>query len=145
MSNNLDMKLPLLLLFLPLFGRTQILTGNDLLVGSVQLVSGASDGVRDHVLYHPNELFRQYPNLNKSFWDIRESWVNNRWAPFKDANHTFKTVTQTLDLGTVAMAMFEKKQTVKRAITKVVFAYLCRKAGFHLTYTLLFHNQISWH
>lgn len=139
------MKCLFLLFLFPLFSQAQLLTKNDLLIGGAQLISGASDGVRDHVLHHPNELFRQFPNLNRDFWDIRQSWQNNRWAAFKDANHTFKSITNTLDLGSVAMAIFEKKKTIKRAALKALFAYLCRKAGFHLTYTALFKNKLSWH
>lgn len=44
-------------------------TKNDAIVGLLQLVSGGADGLREHLLYHPNQLFQQHPDLNRQYWD----------------------------------------------------------------------------
>ncbi len=73
-------------------------TKNDIGIVAAQLVAGAADGLREEILYHPNNLFEQHPNLNRGWWDSRTSWQNKGWAAFKDANHTFKVVNQSADL-----------------------------------------------
>jgi len=46
-------------------------SNNDIAVMSREVVAGYSQGWRDEVQYNTKQLFRQFPNSNRSFWDIR--------------------------------------------------------------------------
>jgi len=46
-------------------------SNNDIAVMSIEVVAGYSQGWRDEVQYNTKQLFRQFPNSNRSFWDIR--------------------------------------------------------------------------
>lgn len=140
----------LFLALTPLFASAQFkVTKNDALIAAFQFISGAADGLREEVLYHPNNLFEQHPNLNRQWWDSRISWKNKetRWVPFSDANHTLRIVIQTTDIFTLTLPLFEKMipaelwAKIKMAFKKGLFAYAGRKAGFHAVYTLHFKNH----
>lgn len=118
-------------------------TKNDIAIAAVQLLAGGADGLREEVLYHPNNLLRQHPNLNRQYWDSRISWHNkeNHWVPFSDANHTLRTTIQSLDLLSIGIALGEKNRNWKAALRKMIIGYLARKAGFTLIYNLHFKNN----
>ncbi len=112
------MKLMILLLF-PFIVQCQWKpTKNDLIIGGVQIVAGTADGLREEILYHPNNLFRQHPNLNREYWDSRISWKNSGWSAFKDANHTMRSVVQSMDILSIGVAIFEKDRNWKAMIRK---------------------------
>ncbi len=121
-------------------------TKNDLLLAGVQLLYGAADGTREEVLYHPNNLFRMHPELNRQWWDSRISWKNKEdtWVAISDANHTLRLFMQASDLATISLVLFEKKtarrQLWKVALRKAVLCYVARKAGFGAVYYLHFKN-----
>ena len=123
-------------------------TGNDAAIFGVQLIAGASDGMREQILYHPDAMLRQHPNWNPKWWDSRLSQHNKEhiWVAFSDANHTFRSIVQASDLICIGIPLFEKhkykrKQLILVALRKIVTGYIARKAGFYLTYNLHFKNS----
>lgn len=122
------------------------------LVTGLQFIAGASDGIREQVLYHPNELFAQYPNLNRQWWDSRISWTNkNHMSPllvsFSDANHFFKSVYTYADIASIVLTTdeaihfkFKSWNSWKWLARKVIPPLLARKAGFYITYNKIFKN-----
>lgn len=153
------MKLPMLLIALactmtcyaqktwcsPLFEK------NDWIVYSSQYLSGASDGIREQVLYHPIALFEQFPGLNRQWWDSRISWQNKDnesrlLVAFSDANHFFKGSSLMLNCTSIAfsfgdMSQYKKGEIWKEIAKKLVFSYLVNKAGFATSYYLTFKNK----
>lgn len=116
---------------------------NDIAMCSVQFIAGGTDGLREQVLYHPNELFKQHPNLNRQYWDNRISWHNKEhvWTPISDANHVLRLGIQTCNLATIGIAIKEKQKNWKVIMRKIVISYLSNKAGFYLIYTSHFKNK----
>lgn len=119
------------------------ITSNDLFLAGTQFIGGGLDGLREQVLYHPNELFKQHPNLNRQYWDSRISWHNKEhvWTPISDANHVLRLGIQTSNLATIGIVIGEKQKNWKVIARKLILCYLFNKAGFHLVYDLHFKNK----
>ena len=133
--------------FRPLFEK------NDWIVYTGQYFSGAADGTREEVLYHPIQMFDLYPNLNRQWWDSRISYKNKYHespllVPFSDANHFFGSAVRMTDCISVAFTFgdwncYRKKDRWKVIAKKILFSYLANKAGFITTYHLIFQNQLE--
>lgn len=136
-----------LILLCMLFNKSQaqwyIPDRNDIAMCSVQFLAGSADGLREQVLYHPNELFKRHPNLNRQYWDSRISWHNKEhtWTPISDANHVLRLGIQTSNLATIGIVIGEKQKDWKVIARKIILCYLFNKAGFHLVYDLHFKNK----
>lgn len=127
----------------------------DLALGSVQFAAGIFRGIREQVLYHPNELFRQHPNLNTHWWDSRTSWTNKLtkpwWKPvgLTDANHFFQSAfvySNILSIGISTYAItkdiFDNKKLRLWAFFKAMaISTICQWVGFYASYTLHFKNH----
>lgn len=125
-----------------------LLQKKDWIVYTAQFLSGFSDGIREQVLYHPNQLFEQFPNLNRQWWDSRISWQNKYsisplLVAFSDANHGFKGASLILNCVSIAFSLDEipKKGKALFFIKKIVFSYLSNKAGFTASYYGVFKNN----
>ena len=145
-------KLTILLLFLPLFASAQekkwyTITGNDIAVMSVELAVGYAQGWRDEVIYHPNQLFKRFPNLNRSFWDIRvqnpPGFLNTEW----DADHVLKATVSSLHVAAVVIKIgdlkdYPKKDRWKKVAFDMVKYYGAYKAGFFLSWNVTHGNKL---
>ena len=125
-----------------------ILQKNDWVIYTAQFIAGLADGVREEVLYHPNELFRTHPNLNRQYWDSRISWMNKNgrsklFLPFSDANHTLRLIVQTSNLVSISfsfgeLSKYPKKERWKVIAKKMLLSYAANKAVFATSYYLYF-------
>lgn len=126
--------------------RPSWITKNDLWIMALQVIAGGADGMREQVLYHPNELFAQHPFLNRQWWDSRISWTNkdhqSKWlVSLSDANHFFKSVYTYADLVSIGLSAAEIKNfSWKNAVKKIVMGVVARKVGFYTVYNLHFNN-----
>jgi hypothetical protein len=120
------------------------ITSNDLFLAGTQFIGGGLDGVREQVLYHPNELFKQHQNLNRQYWDSRISWQNKEhvWTPISDANHVLRLGIQTTNLASIAISLTSKEgKNWKVILKKILISYLSNKSGFYTIYNLHFKNK----
>ena len=124
----------LLIFYLPCFGQFKI-ERKDIAPMSCTFAAGLLQGTREQVLYHPNALFQQFPNLNRKFWDIRQG---HRW----DANHWLKTGVATLFTTAIIFRIGEKKRWYLYIWDGFKY-YLPYKLGFFLSYNILFKNKLS--
>jgi hypothetical protein len=108
---------------------------------STLFAAGYSTGWREEVIQHPNQLFKQYPNLNRNFWDIRvqnpPGFMNTEW----DADHVLKGSTATLFVTSVIIKKGEKKKWYYYLSDGIKY-YLSYKAGFFTAYNLTLKNKL---
>ena len=102
----------------------------------LQVLAGYSQGWREEVLYHPNALFRRYPDLNRSFWDSRQ-W--KRW----NANHLLKTITASAHTAAIVLHIGEKKNWKHYALDAFKY-YSSYKLGFFISYNLQHKNKFTF-
>jgi hypothetical protein len=123
------------------------ITGNDMAIMSLELTAGYAQGWRDEVQYHPNQLFKQMPNLNRSFWDIRvqdpPGFLNMEW----DADHLLKFSVNSLHVTAIVIKIgdlktYPKKDRWKKVLFDGFKYYLSYKAGFFLAYNITHKNKL---
>lgn len=131
------MKLLLIILLFSSNARAQTFTRNDIGVMSAQMLAGYATGWREQVLYHPNELFKQYPNLNRKFWDSRQP---SRW----NANHWLKTASVTFHTVGIVIKIGEKPKNWKLYALDFAKYYGAYKTGFFLAYNVTHKNKLTW-
>ena len=115
----------------------KVFSRNDIAVMSLQAVAGYAQGWREEVLYHPNALFRNYPNLNRSFWDSRE-W--KRW----NANHLLKTIVAGSHTAAIVIKLDGKKKNWKLYALDAAKYYGSYKLGFFAAYNLTHKNKFTF-
>lgn len=119
---------------------------NDLWVMGMEVGAGYSQGWREEVLYHPHQLFKHFPNLNRKFWDARWSWTNGdayKW----DANHVLKGTTTAFHLAALVIKVgdikaYKRKDRWKKILFDAAKYYLSYQAGFALSYNLTHGNKV---
>lgn len=139
------MKLIIILLILSLNSFAQNpwkIDKSDWLPMGLTFGAGYSQGWRDEVEFHPRLLFAHYPNLNHSFWDIREP---KRW----NANHILKTATMGLFTSAICVKIgdwksYPKKKRWQKLIADAIKYYGAYKLGFFLSYNLQNNNKLTW-
>lgn len=103
--------------------------------------------MRDEVIYHPNALFRRFPNLNRNFWDIRvqgsKGFLNTQW----DADHVLKLAVNASHVAAVVIKFGEKPtgkrwKRVKKYAWEAIKYYGCYKVGFFVSYNIINHNRL---
>lgn len=128
-------------LFLSYFSTAQVLTKNDLPVASLELVAGYLQGWRDEVIYHPNELFKHFPKLNRTFWDNRiqsaPGFLNTEW----DADHVVKSAIVLSHVTAVGVRISGRKK-FKFIILDMAKYYISYKLGFFLSYNVTHKNKV---
>jgi hypothetical protein len=122
------------------------ITKNDIAIMSLEIGAGYAQGWREEVLYHPNALFRRFPNLNRNFWDNRISWQRNT---ILDANHVLKATTTTMRLTAICIKIggwkdLKKQDRWKKILFDIVKYYASYQLGFFLSYNLTHNNQLKW-
>ncbi len=123
------------------FGQWKIEKSDWLPMGLV-LGAGYSQSWRDEVEFHPNALFRHYPNLNHSFWDIREP---KRW----NANHVLKTATMALFTAAICVKIgdwkaYPKKKRWQKLAADALKYYGMYHIGFFIGYNLQHKNKFTF-
>lgn len=124
------------------------ISSNTVAVMSLQVAGGYAEGWREEVLYHPNELFRRFPNLNRNFWDNRISWQNKRkFAGFQDANHLLKFANTSMNIASVVIKLgdiksYKKKDRWKKIAFDALLLYASKQAGFFLAYNVTHRNKL---
>lgn len=103
--------------------------------------AGYSTGWREVVIHHPNQLFAQYPNLPRKFWDNRvqsePGFLNMEW----NADHVLKGTTVLCFTAAVTLKIGEKKKWYWYVIDGVKY-YLCYHLGFFLSYNVQNKNKL---
>lgn len=120
---------------------------NTIITMTLETVAGYAQGWRDEVQYHPNQLFEQMPNLNRSFWDIRvqdpPGFLNMEW----DADHVLKFTVNGLHVAAVVVKVgdikqYRKKDRWKRILFEFLLHYGANKVGFFLAYNVTHGNKL---
>lgn len=141
-------KLIIILLSIPFLAFSQKWynpTKNNLAIFGISILRGGADGQREEVLYHPNNLFKVNPHLNRQYWDQRISWQNRGWAAFKDGNHLCRTTIQLAELLGIGIALLNKKPIKKKlmpVVGSMIYGYLGNKTGFIGRYVIHFKNKL---
>lgn len=117
---------------------------------SSSYLAGVADGCREQILYHPTQLFQEFPHLNRDWWDIRCSYRNKYSEPsylvaFSDANHFFKASSLVLNCVSVGFSFGDipKKGKGWWILKRIARAYICNKIGFATSYYLIFKNKVQ--
>lgn len=117
------------------------ISGNDIATMSIEVVAGYGSGWRDEVLYHPNQLFRHFPNLPRKFWDNRiqrrPGFLHMEW----NADHLLKAGVTMSHITAICLRFGEKKK-FSRICVDVVKHYLAYQLGFLLSYNVTHHNKL---
>jgi hypothetical protein len=103
----------------------------------LQFTAGYAQGWREEVLYHPNALFKNHPNLNRSFWDNRQ-W--KRW----NANHLLKSIVATSHTAAIVIKIGGEKKNWKQYAVDAVKYYGSYKLGFFISYNLTHKNKFTF-
>lgn len=112
-------------------------TKNDIAVMSLQFAAGYGQGWREEVLYHPNALFRRFPNLNRSFWDSRQ-WKRH------NANHWLKTGVVGCQTLAIVIKIGERKKNWKAYAIDMIKYYGSYKLGFFAAYNITHKNKFTF-
>ena len=114
---------------------------------ALSMAAGYSQGWRDEVQYHPNQLFNQFPNLNRNVWDIRvqnkPGFLNTEW----DADHVLRATTTALHVAAFAVKVgdyrkLHKKHRWKKLLFDAGTQYLAYKAGHFLAWNITHKNKL---
>lgn len=137
------MKRLLFLLLMPIAcpAQNKWFSKKDIAPAALAVAAGYAQGWRDEVIYHPNQLFEQYPNVNRRFWDIRHqdppSFLSMEW----DADHVLKATSAGLFITAIAIRAGEKKKWYWYVWDGFKY-YLSYKIGFTLAYNVTFKNKL---
>jgi hypothetical protein len=132
----------LLLLTNAAFAQFKI-TGNDAAIMGLQFTAGYAQGWREEVLYHPNALFINHPNLNRRFWDNRIQspcgFLNMEW----NADHLLKSIVTTSHIAAIVIKIGGEKKNWKQYAVDAVKYYGSYKLGFFVSYNLTHKNKFK--
>ena len=134
------MRILIILLLLSNYASAQLFTKKDIAPMILVFSAGHATGWRDEVLYHPNELFRRFPDLGP-FFDIR---VQNKPGFMNmefDADHVLKGITMGCFVAAVVVKIGDKKKWYYYIWDAVKYtgAY---HIGFYTSYNLIHNNKL---
>jgi hypothetical protein len=121
---------------------------NDIAPMALQFTAGYAQGWREEVLYHPKELFEQFPNLNRNFWDNRINRGSRGISILRDANHLLKFVVTGTQTASVVIKVsdwkdFSKKNRWKKLVFDLLKYYGSYKVGFYFSYNITHGNKFT--
>ena len=115
---------------------------NDVVTMACEVGAGYGQGWREEVLYHPNALFKHFPNLNRNFWDNR---LYSEGGHNFDANHVLKGAITSLHLAAVVIKAGDLKNYKGKKGLKIladfVKNYAAYQLGFFLSYNVTHKNK----
>lgn len=111
--------------------------------GALAFVSGASWGVHETVVHHPNRIPDSW---NRQWWDARISWTNKGtglWgrtfgAFGSDAKHTFGTLHRWSGYGSGLVITIGERRPWRYVLLDAAIGFAGFSAGFHGVYSLYF-------
>jgi hypothetical protein len=126
------------------------ITENDLIVMSLQSISGVADGVNQAIVHH------KY-GKGKQFWDNKVSWTNKYDMPSRDPKffgsttflvwvtdgfHLTRMIDRTTSIVSIGISFaelreYDKKDIWKVIMKKVLLSYLVNRTAFVITYNNL--------
>jgi len=128
-----------------------------LVQGSLALVSGAADGVREITQFKYQKFKTVHPSANELFWNPQVSW-KNKWKngdinqgekfPFSstvlvattDAYHALRTIDRSMLYGAIIVNLGQKQKWYWYFID-FVFITLTRNIGFNATYRFIYKGD----
>lgn len=122
--------------------------------GGLAFISGASWGVHETVVHHPGRIPRKW---NRYYWDNSVSWQNKYYqrdpengpaylgsttflAWTTDAKHLFGTVHRVSLFAAGVSITIGEKRPAWHYLVDAGLSFCAFSAGFHSTYTILFHK-----
>lgn len=129
------------------------ITGNDITIISLQVVSGMSDGLNQAVIHH------KFGKGNR-FWDIKTSWTNKYDWPERtprffgsttflvmvtDGFHLTRFIDRTASIASIGisfadMANYDKSDIWKVVLKKILLSVIANKLSFILVYNNIKHG-----
>lgn len=136
-------KIIVLLMIMPAMCLSQpkLFSKKDIAPMTLSFTSGHLNGWREEVLYHPNQLFEQFPGLNRRFWDIRvqddPGFLNTEW----DADHVLEMGSKAMMVAAVTFKLGQKQKWYWYLwdAVKYMSAY---KLGEFSSYNLIHKNKL---
>lgn len=142
-------KLPILLLILLSASNTgvcqekkfKLFKKSDIAPMVLSFSAGHIKGWRDQFVYHPNQFFNQFPNLNRPFWDIREQDEPSFMNMEVDADHVFASAYKGFLIAGIAIKIGEKQKWYLYIWDGVKYAF-SHSVGFASSYYLIHKNKL---
>lgn len=118
-------------------------------------ISGASRGLNQVLVHHPDRFFDRYPNANRRFWDNQISWLNKyknndpRQGPAflfstdllvwtTDAPHLTSTLSNVTGAASFTIPLWKGNKKLRHYLAEVGLSTIGYWAGFHSVYSLWF-------
>lgn len=117
-----------------------ILPDNKFIICGLQFISGVANAIRSQVIFHPNELFTQHPNLNRAWWDSRETWSNG--SGWNNANHVFQTIQVGSQIAAAVFVINGEKKNWKKYVLDGLLYTGAYKAGWYVMWYGHFGNKL---
>ena len=131
----------------------KFISKNDAVVYSLTFAAGMAEGFRDALTYHfSTGVQKTLPGINEQFFNPKISWVNkNRnwflktFPAFSDAWHGANGLNHTGNVASIVVSSndFRGKWKVWRLVKKAAFSVLANRAGFFLTYNVIFRDRVN--
>jgi hypothetical protein len=126
--------------------------------GSNMFMNGFWDGFHDGLHYRYDNFKKRFPNANDRYWNPKVSYRNKWWHgdPMNgekffgsstflvwttDASHKTKTGRMTHALFAVSIPLGHKAKKWYWYLADIAVNWLCRTAGFHTSYSLIFNGM----
>lgn len=122
--------------------------------GLLFFTGGAADGMTELLRNNYPRFQNRWPNADASYWNPALSWKRKHkngdpaqgpaflgsrsiFVFATDAYHAFRTIDRWTTLGAGVIHFFDAPRPWYTVLGELVFAWMARTAGFHLTYTLM--------
>jgi len=126
--------------------------------GSNMFLNGFWDGMHDGLHYRYRNFKQRFPNANDRYWNPKVSWRNKWWHGdpdngekfwlsssalvwTTDASHLTKTMRMNHTLLAVSIPLGHKPKKWYWYLLDIGVNWLCRSAGFHTSYSLIFKGM----
>lgn len=127
---------------------------NDIIIYSLQFISGAADGVNQAVVYHhlgrgnhfwdyttsSNNKYRDFPIDKRAAFPLSKTVL----VTFTDGNHLTRGINRSCQLLSLGFALGDrdkKKLTFKQIAKKVLISAISNRVGFVLFYNVIYRKN----
>ena len=131
----------------------KFISKNDVVVYSLTFVAGMAEGFRDALSFHfSTGVQKTFPNIDQQFFNPKISWINQHNSPFlqifpafSDGWHGANGLNHTGNVAAIAISTndFQGKYKGWRLLRKAAFSILANRAGFFLTYNVIFRDRVN--